>query len=762
MRTSLLSLFTVLRIELGGSVRLLQVVTLGGLVGLSACRSTTPTPADPVNPVNPDTVAPSAQGTPTPQVSSIQVELDESRLAGGQDPAATSTSPDEEARRARAIGLIESGDYEGASEVLDELVVAQLLDQASKELARGQPESALVRLDDALARDDEDARGLRLKADASLALAEKGIAEGGSAGLIEGALEDALRYYQRCERSAEAAFGASRAAYLLGRNQDALMLARVGMEVLREDQEQGSAAPDLPVSPERIWSEAAFGAYTDARAEEAAGEDRGTLFAEAENALMSLAGQASDDPWVWSKLSDLCEWEGRYSEAQVHIQRGLERLPRDAGLLQRLSRVTRAASGAEAAVASFASYTEKHPSVALGHWHLGVERFDLATDELAPEELTPEAYASIARRYTEAESSFQRARELDESLQQSALGYEVMCRNGRGWAALKIGELERSADEFRSMNELFDQGIRWSVEGRLSSGVLGLAYVADAHQRLAEEHLRLAEEELQLGELEPHRRELLQAATLFEEVHGYLPDDDIYANNAGFFLRDAAVAAESRGRELCEAAHGRITNQKALAALRDVAGVTPDMVGTEAEREAFARRANELLAEARALMPRSWEVYQVAAELVPNDVRVVNDAALVPTYYLHVDIDKAEAMLLSAAELGEEQVTAWRARLQSEELSAEERAAQQADLALLNEAWGDAHQNLGLLYFLHRNDPERAIPHLEQAVEIGPGNRPRLGNNFIPFIRGEVSENTFFDLANWGAPCDAANAPSER
>ena len=73
-------------------------------------------------------------------------------------------------------------------------------------------------------------------------------------------------------------------------------------------------------------------------------------------------------------------------------------------------------------------------------------------------------------------------------------------------------------------------------------------------------------------------------------------------------------------------------------------------------------------------------------------------------------------------------------QLETRELTEEERFA-------LTEAWGDAHQNLGVLYWDENNgrrDPARAIPWLEKSVEIGPVPRPEVTEQYLPECRAAL------------------------
>jgi tetratricopeptide (TPR) repeat protein len=648
-----------------------------------------------------------------------------------REPALAS-SAELEARRsdgeitAEAARLLEEGRIEEARAALDEVLLAGNLERARAELARGSPEDALTTVDRVLELAPDDLEARLLKADASLRLAEAKIRDGGSASLIEGALGDALDYYHGAGESAHTLFGSSRAAWLLGQREKALELARRGLPLRKEGD---PALRALGLVPERMWAEQVLDAYTRARAEssEAASEAARVLFAECEDALAKLLGRASVDPWAWRSLSDLYEGENALAEARVACESGIARVPGDDGLLERLARVTGKLEGPAATVRALEELARANPEIIAGRWHLAVARFALAlagyTQE--PRVLDPAPFLA-------AEAEFRALRERAPERTQAALGYEVVCRLARGWCAFHAGELSRARAEFLAMNALFQRGIEWSLPGELESGIQGLFFVADAHGA---------------------RDELLEAGEIFETLHALEPGEVQWANNAGFFLRDAAVALAREAERLCSALGGTLTNAEALAELRALAGIEGATAGSAEERAALARAAGERCARARALMERSWQAYRPAAELAPEDVRVVNDAALVLVYYLHHDLEWAEQALLRCVALGGGELEEKRAAL-ALEASPERASALESEITLLTEAWGDAHQNLGVLEWVHRRNAPAARAWLEKALEIWPDRAP-VTNSLLPQVRGELApeKGDAWDLLGWARPC---------
>ncbi len=659
----------------------------------------------------------SCRGEPEPRPAPLPSASHES------DPAQEEPVAPEADRAARANEHIRAGRFREARELLDELVIEESLAVAERELARGSPEDALLAIDDVLEISPHHSEGRFLKGRASLALAEKAIAAGGSAGLVEGALQDALEFFRLTADRHEAVFGAIRTANLLGDSEEALHWARKGRGLLHGD---AGGELELASSPHRILSEAFFNAYANARAAGAPANDVRALFMESEDALESLLGRTPEDPWGWSRLSDLYEWEGDYEASQRRLEDGLARAPQDTGLLERLARVARRAGGTERSVAALEAHVSQHSKVALAAWLLARERFDLAVELFAAGERSCELFS-------EAEDGFARARELDPSRESDALSYAVVCRAARGWCAVWTADLQHAEREFLSMNDLFDGGIAWSLPDRIESGIAGLAAVGDAYY---------------------NQEDLIGAAEAFSKAHEFEPGNTTWANNAGFFLRDAAEKLEQEGRRLCAAARGASLDPALLAELRETAESGGSASG-DAERELFRQAANERLARARAMMLRSQAVYRTAVGLSPDDVALLNDTALISVYYLHNDLDEAEQMLHSCVAKGAAQIAFLEARLQEGDLSAEDRELLDGELFLLKTAWGDAHQNLGVLHFLHRNDPARALEFLERAVEIGPDPRPDITNNLLPLLRDarDPVGNEFLAYRTWGEPC---------
>jgi tetratricopeptide (TPR) repeat protein len=174
----------------------------------------------------------------------------------------------------------------------------------------------------------------------------------------------------------------------------------------------------------------------------------------------------------------------------------------------------------------------------------------------------------------------------------------------------------------------------------------------------------------------------------------------------GLFLLGTAIAEGSAQDSL----------RQALAFFEEVIAKHPDAIGQFynnaglAARDLGAAVAQSDEKAAMELWERSYRHYEKAVQLVPDDPRIVNDCGLMLVYHLKRDYDKARAMFGKAIELGEAQLDAL------DDASQDQRN-------FLEEAVGDAYQNLAVLARQEGKPFAAYKADLERAVKFYPGAR---------------------------------------
>ncbi len=609
-----------------------------------------------------------------------------------------------------AIAALRGGDLGRARELVDGLTFERALSRARSRVAAGSPLDAVPAFDEALAvrPDAADAQLERARAlfDAAAADAARADLYAEAAAGFEAA--------ERLGAGPVAALYGARSLYMIGDAQGALRLARAALG-------SGAQSAGLPLPAERIWGDAAFGAYTAARS--AGSSEAAALYAECEDAFGRLAAVAPRDPYPLQQLANLALWEGRRSDALRHLSGALPLAPRDEALhntyvetlrAEAYAAAWRAADGPseapaedapeaeraafqaltatalraqrDAVLAAYSQLASADPSNPLVHWYAASERFQRALEAYAAGTLEP-------AEFEHAERDYRRCRELDASYAETCRGWEVIARTGRGWCHHWAGALDAAEEAFWSTEELLEGGLDWQYEGRLASALVGLAAVAGAHAAKTED---LAAQS--------------KAAALGDALFARRPSDGNLANNAGFLNRDAGIACELAARRL----RGEATRAE-----------------SGERRDALRAEATALRARAQQHMERSWAAYQVAAELLPDDVRVVNDTGLVMAYYLRTDRPAAERYFRRAIELAHTQLADYAARGE----------APPEDLLV---AFGDAHQNLGTLALTFDNDLVSARDWFVKACEVAPDDRPEV-DQILPELAASIAAGAWTD-----------------
>jgi tetratricopeptide (TPR) repeat protein len=491
-------------------------------------------------------------------------------------------------------------------------------------------------------------------------------------------IEEALRSFLRAGSGAETWLGACRAARGLGKTAEALEYARQARATL------GSGVPASTEEPTYTIARALWDAYSSSAA---SGSADAALRDEAASALASCAGALPRELWAWQRLADVEEARGDLAAAQQALERALESAPLDREVPPALARVARAHGASGELIAAF-ERARPHAAGNVDIWWIpALER--LGSTSLAPRE-------RIAELRT-AEREFAAARTIDPSLRTRSLRMEAACRAGVGWAELARGDLAAACDSFRSMEKLERGAMAYSHSPQLESGVLGLAAVAVECER---------------------RGEGAKAATLALELHRYEPDAVRWALESGRLHRTLAERTHADAEEFQLAADERIREPRRLLALRERAAISATIpIGPRLATE-FRIRAEELRKSARKQFETAYRSLLDASRLEPSNVRAMADAALLAIEYLRTDDDIARGLLGVAIALGERQLAA--------------SDLDEAERVRLTQAWGDAHEYMGLFYLERKSDPRTALGYFESSLRIGPSARPSVQDVYLP------------------------------
>ncbi len=680
---------------------------LASLAALAACSSTKEAPAD--RPAAPATPADRAalllsEGKVEEAHAMLSDLLADQRLVEARERLARGDARGALAAHDAAVELSgTSPESEALRTQIEALVLQRALAEGRRELESGDPRDAMLPLDEAVRVAPADAELRFLRACATLRM---GI-EDGDAILFEDALRNASRAARSGERPA-AWYALAQAEFQLYADGDPARIARALAAVRRGDAARDAGSPDealLPEPPERIATKVLGWAASLAANGQLVDEDVPSLCEEWRGHASAWVGIAPEEAWGWNQVALSHERAGEYGQARDAARRGVMHAPEDAPLHETLTRSARALSGEEGVLEVYAGLARDYPESPACRYGHGMAAFEVGVAALQSER------ADRADLFLTAEGAFRAARAADAQYAQRAIGYEVVSRAGQGWSHVHAGRLDAARDAFLSMEDLLEGGLRWKLEGRMDDGVRGLEFVVFGYnQRWADESL----------DDEERLRSLEKAASLSSTLHAYAPDSGKLANDAGFFHRDAGVALNDVATSIVT----RVTSAEDMA---------PE------ERERRLSVARDLVRRAEEHMRTSYAAYVEAVRLEPDNARTVNDCGLVQVYYLRDDVDAAESYLMDAKDAAQ-------AALTRDDLDDEQRYA-------VENALGDAYENLGFLELSLRKRPIVARNWFEKSQEIGPDPRPIIDTVYLPLCkqleRDEVSDAEIDAAYGW-------------
>jgi Flp pilus assembly protein TadD len=374
------------------------------------------------------------------------------------------------------------------------------------------------------------------------------------------------------------------------------------------------------------------------------------------------------------KAAIVLQWLGQDSQALAELERGILADPTSGDLHDAYLALHVSLEKRSECVASY-----KHLHQRLAHpvllWHLGRARA-----ALADEQRSQNRFAEAIAGYRAAEQDFANYAVLVPAHRASVAEWQAILELSMGRVAVESGDLELAKQHFVRSYER-DPRVADYVEGQpVIHDAFGGNYLSGLF-RIGQAIVDRSD----AGALE-------SSLQFYEWILGRHPDrfGAVY-NNAGLSARDLGVAVAG------SAAAGSID---------------------AAEREARLQRAMQL-------WEKSYRYYCKAVELEPDDPRIVNDCGLMLVYHLRRDYDRARALFEKAIELGEA------------ELAALPADAADTQRNFLEEAVGDAWQNIAVLLRQQDKPRDAWAPFCEKAVKYYPYQNRQAA----AMLRGPVAQD---------------------
>ena len=400
------------------------------------------------------------------------------------------------------------------------------------------------------------------------------------------------------------------------------------------------------------------------RDEIAAGEDKpqpGTL-EQASGVLSRLGFVKQVLPGAGhAKSAQVYQWLGQDTNALAEYERGIEVAPDDQALHDGFQSLHAGMERRLECVAAYKRLLAAQPGSTLLLWHMARAQFGLADDHRAKGRPEPALAA-----YSDAAETFTRYRGMRPEHSGATDHWLAICNISRSKLALDTGDLEAAKAHNLAA---------WENTPRVAeTDENGYPYILDSFNVHYLGLIDLIGRAVIAGS---NMQALERGLAYYETIIERHPDQFGFAyNNAALAARDLGAAVDGRAER-----------------------------SADSEEERAAKKA-----EALALWERSYAHYEKAVALSPDDPRIVNDCGLMLIYHLFRKYDRARELFDRAIAIGQPQLDAL----------AEDDAGQRQ---FLEEAVGDAYQNIGVLMRLQGKPFAEYESFLTKAVEYYPYRR---------------------------------------
>jgi tetratricopeptide (TPR) repeat protein len=388
----------------------------------------------------------------------------------------------------------------------------------------------------------------------------------------------------------------------------------------------------------------------------------------ASRAINLFAGVRAEYPGeATTQIAAIDQWLGQDGEGTQELERGVRETPQESAIHDAYIAWMVRVGQYDALIGAYGRFVKENPGATILRWHQGRAVYTRA-DKLRNEGNYQGALAS----YGKARAIFAEYHAIVPGHAAATNQWLALCELSLARISLDMGNLENAqthlfaADDRTPLTTTYDDG-KPQLPDSFGSHYTALVFAIS--RALSES-----------GE------NALQKTLAFnEEVLRRHPD------RWGFVYNNAGLAARDRGVQ----------------------------VSKQGEREA-----------AMQLWERSYAHYQKAVELSPDDARIVNDCGLMLVYHLNRDFERARQLFDRAIAIGQAQLDALpreeplREGATPDQRTADERDARKRDREALEEAVGDAYQNIAVMLKEHMKQPFEAWRSFcENAVRYYPYER---------------------------------------